>query len=332
MTQTCERCGATLSADDAFCGGCGHKTAATVVAVTAPAQADLLGSSAAPVTGVQLPGSDGWATHPAGQPAMPDMTLDAALGQATPNTTYLGQRLLYDKSPEATFDPIFNKAILFQMVRQWVLYWVVLWVGGFLAGILCAIIGLAGGFNVAGILWTIGGVITALTLACLFWLLPQPALLSDWKFSVDGQGAAASIVFDHIAWALNRRATPLDSIKVRRLRLAAEGKRDYLELRSGLFTGYVACFNYGHDLYVGWTFWVQLSPLRWLLMVIARIWQALVNRGTDLYVTLRYDSARAMREAMHNAAREGIDVAVGQIPAQGHGIVGTAIAVTEVGS
>jgi hypothetical protein len=113
------------------------------------------------------------------------------------------------------------------------------------------------------------------------------------------------------------------------MKLPGEGVRDYLELRRGLFAGYVACFPYGRDLYVGWTFWIRLSPFRWFCMIIARIWQSFTNKGSDLYTSLRYDSARAMRETMHSAAREGIDVAIGQTAAQGRGIVGSAIGVVE---
>jgi hypothetical protein len=331
MTQTCGQCGTTMSAGDAFCGVCGHGAAATVVAVATPVHADLLGSPVTQATSVQLPTPDGAATHPADQPAMPGMTLDAALGQATPNTTYLGQRLLYDKIPETPFDPISNSRILLQMARTWFLYWAVWWIGGFLAAIVCAVLSLGMGLF-AWILFAIGACITGLALACLYWLLPHPALLSEWKFSVDDQGAAAPVVFDHIAWALGRRATPLDSLQVRRMRLPGEGPRDYLELRRGLFLGYVGCFSNGNDLYVGWTFWVRLSPFQLLCMLLARIWQALTRRGTDIYTTLRYDGARAMREAMHNTPREGIDVAVGQVAPQGQGIIGSAIAVTEVGS
>jgi hypothetical protein len=332
MTQTCEQCGATMSTADAFCGECGHASAPAVVSVATPVHADLLDSpAAAQLTGVQLPGFDGVAAHPADQPAMPGMTVNAAMGQATPNTTYIGQRLLYDKIPEAPFDPISNTRLLAQMARQWLLYWAVWWVGGFLAAIPCGLFSVVGGF-LGVVLWAVGGGVAGLILACLYWLLPHPALLSEWKFSVDGQGAAAPIVFDHIAWALNRRATPLDSLQVQRLRLPGDGPRDYLELQRGLFVGYVGCFSYGHDLYVGWTFWVRLSPLRLLIMVLARIWQSLTRRGTDIYTTLRFDGARAMREAIHNTTREGIDVAVGQVAPQGHGIIGSIISVTEVSS
>lgn len=40
-------------------------------------------------------------------------------------------------------------------------------------------------------------------------------------------------------------------------------------------------------------------------------------------------AARAMRETMHSATREGVDVAVGRMEAQGQGIIGTAIPVAE---
>ena len=56
-----------------------------------------------------------------------------------------------------------------------------------------------------------------------------------------------------------------------------------------------------------------------------------MRRGTNLYVTLRYDYARAMREAMHSVAREGVDVAVGRVQAQGQGMAAqTHVAVSEI--
>jgi hypothetical protein len=64
-------------------------------------------------------------------------------------------------------------------------------------------------------------------------------------------------------------------------------------------------------------------------MLIGRIWQSLFNHGSDLYTSLRYDSARAMRETMHSATREGVDVAVGRMEAQGQEIIGTAIPAAE---
>jgi hypothetical protein len=341
MALACDQCGSPQAPGDAFCGNCG-KPAAPSAGVTGDgdvgtgALVDLNSTVLTTTPGIDVTPSAPPAPWPGdvrnrtGQATTTSEVLarDVALGQATPNATYVGQRLLFDKVPEAPFDPLGNTAITRQIARRGLLYFLIYLVGGFLAGILCAPLIFVGGLGV--VLWFIGAAVSGLVLLCLYWLLPVPALLSEWKFSVDGAALAAPRAFEHITWSLERRRTPLDQLQVRRLTLPGEGKRDYLELRKNIFVGYVACFPFGEDLYVGWTMWVHLSPARLLLMGIARIWHSLTGRGNDLFVTLRYDSIRAMREAMHSTAREGIDAAVGQVPAEGRGIIGTEVKVTEV--
>jgi len=330
MEGICEGCGLPLAAGDAFCGNCGHRVAVvpswaadakTVVPAT-PFPAAAPESPAAPA---EPPGS-GW------RPYQPPATADAAVGLRTQNEHYLGQRLLYDKEPEGPFDPIGNPRLIRQFISHALLYLLVYWMSGLLALIPLGILGLLVGFSVAGTLWTIGAVVFGVLFLCLYWLIPVPAQLSEWKFFVDGKAPVAPVTFDHIAWALQQRQTPLDLVQVRRLKLAGGEARDYLELRRNLFSGFISCFAYGNDLYVGWTFWLRVSPARVLLMVVARLWQTLMRQGTDLYVSLRYDYARAMREAMHSAAREGVDVAVGQTRPHGQGVIGSTVqvAVTEL--
>jgi hypothetical protein len=321
MPQQCANCGTMLTENDLFCGGCGRSSVPS--GMTSP--------GAGMVPEPRLPASSAPQWPDAQASVLSEAQLDAALGQATPNATYVGLRLLYDKVPESRFDPIDNTRILLQMLRQWFLYVCIYLVGAVLAGIVFGILAVGLG-AVAFVLWWVCGAIAGLVLACCFWLLPLPALLSEWKISLDGKAAAATTAFEHIAWVIRQRETPLDTMQVRRLNLAGEGSRDYLELRRGLFVGYIGCFAYGRDLYISWTFWVRVSPLRWLVMVIARIWQSITARGTDIYTTLRFDSARAMREAIHSAAREGLDVAVGGLPAQGQGTVGTVVSVVETAS
>lgn len=326
MAQTaCENCGFQLAPGDAFCGSCGHRGSGSAPAIT------VEGPAAGQMRSTEATG-DGIGAPLTGRAS--GAMLDAALGQATVNTTYLGQRLLYEKTPEPGFDPLTNTRYLLELLRQAVIYWLLFWIGAGVSAIFFAIVSLAVGPKAALTLGIICAVLSCLVIGALFWLLPVPALLSEWKFAVDGKAPAAPVTFEHITWALRRHQTPLDSVRVRRLRLPGEETRDYLELRRGIFSGFVGCFGYGQDLYVGWTFWLNLSPLRWLLMLLARIWQSVTRRGTDLYVTLRYDSARAMREAMHSTAREGVDVAVGQLPPQGRGIIGADVPVdvTVIGS
>ncbi len=287
MDATCGHCGVPLAADDMFCGSCGQPAASAAADFSWP--------------------------YPGGS-----VPADAAAGQRTPNAQYLGHRLVFDKVPETSFDPTGNPRLLRQFFVHALLYFLVFAAGGLAAGL--ALLVIANGISSALSLWSFGAQITGLALLCLFWLIPLPVQLSEWKFFVDGKAQVAPVTFDHIAWALRRRRTPLDMVRVRRLKLAGGQRRDYLEIRRGMFSGLISCFGYGEDLYVGWTMWFRISPLHWLLMFIASWWRTLRRPDADICVSLRYDYARAMREAVHSVAREGVDVAVGEARPHGHDI------------
>lgn len=325
---SCESCGQVLAQGEAFCGNCGRSATSSdrsrglggsrPVAANRSGQLDMTPWPATGTATGTLPGSDG---EPRPPRAGDRVLTGAAVGQATPNSTYIGQRLLYEKVPEQSFDPITNPRFLFQMARQGLLFGVIWLVGGVVSAVFFAFLAVVGvGATRAFGFWAMLGGASWLALFCLYLVLPVTALLSEWKFLVDDKGAAGQAAFDHVIFAIQRRRTPLDSIRIRRLDLPGGEARDYLEVQRGIFTGFVSSFPQGADLYVGWTFWLRLFPLRWLSLLVTRLWHNLTQRGTDLYITLRYDSAKAMRDAMHSAAREGIDVAVGQIVPQGRGM------------
>jgi hypothetical protein len=225
--------------------------------------------------------------------------------------------------PEGSFDPLANNRYVFYLGRQAVVFWaiyVVLWIAFLVA---FGILTLATRVPFFMELFGIGDVLATLGFFIAFLVIPIPVQLSEWKFLVDDKGAARPIVFDHIIAAFRRRNTPVDSLGVRRLSIPGGVTRDYLEIRRGVFTGMISCFDEGNDLYVGWTFWLRMSPLKFFLLRVQRMWHELTQRANELYITLRYESAKALREAMHGAAREGIDVATGLVEAEGHGIAGT---------
>jgi hypothetical protein len=143
---------------------------------------------------------------------------------------------------------------------------------------------------------------------------------------VDDKAEIAPTAFEHITWAFHRRQSPVSSLRVKRLG-QGHARRDYLQVRDRVFTGYVSCFPYGGDLFIGWTLWWNLSPFRWCLIAAGRLWQMLTMRGTYVHVLARYENGKALREALHGAAREGIDVASGTIAAQGYGTIGSEIPV-----
>jgi hypothetical protein len=234
----------------------------------------------------------------------------ASAGAPWRNPTYLGMRLLFEQVPESSFDPITNLRYLFRLWRQGAIFGAIYLIGAFLSGIPVLVLSLAG-LGILAILWYIVGVVLAIALFIVYLIVPVPALLSEWKFLIDDKGAAWQATLVHAQGALQRRQVPLDAAEVRMISLAAGESREYLELRRGIFAGYVASFPQGADLYVGWTFWLKLSPGRWLVMLVARSFQELTQRGSDMHVTLRYDSAKAMRDSMHAAVHEGVYAATG---------------------
>ena len=252
---------------------------------------------------------------------------DQLLGQAAPNTVYLGQRMMYEKEQQLEeFDPLRSSRYLFEVIRRWVLMTLVWAIGCIPIFIVGTILGVANhsfGTVIAVLLF----LAWCFVMACVFWLSKLPGQLSEWKFSVDDRGQAAPIVFDHIAWALQRRKTPMDSLQLRRFKVMSQGSRDTLEIKQGIFRGFVSCFENGGDLYIGWTFWLYLSPARYLWTGFRRLLWELRNRGHAIYVSLQFDRAKALREALHSAVREGVDVAAGQVVAQGHGTIGSIVAV-----
>jgi hypothetical protein len=252
---------------------------------------------------------------------------DELLGQAAPNTVYVGQRMMYEKEQALEdFDPLQSVRFFLEVIRRAFLMWVVWAVGLIPIIIVGTILGVANhGLGVViGVLLVLAW---CFVMACAFWLAKLPGQLSEWKFSVDDKGQAAPIVFDHIAWALQRRQTPMDSLQLRRFKVMSQGSRDVLEIKQNIFYGLVSCFENGGDLYIGWTFWIYLSPARMLWTAIRRVIWELRNKGHAIYVSLQFDRARALREAMHSAVREGVDVAAGQVVAQGQGTIGSVVPV-----
>jgi hypothetical protein len=210
---------------------------------------------------------------------------------------------------EPTFDPLRNKRYLGQLLRRSVIYAVagvtvellILFIGGFFA--------LVGGFTALAVLPVVTFLVGLAGFLC-FWLLPVPAMLAYDSRIVTFEARSADRTLACVAEALDRHRTPRDSLRERDLSLPGEGRRHYLEIRRGVFAGYVCCFGSGHDLYLSWTFWIYMSPLRCVILRVSRMMQNLGGRGNDLYQTLRFESARAMVGALQLCTAEAIETAI----------------------
>jgi hypothetical protein len=253
---------------------------------------------------------------------------DQSPGPLTPDVVYLGEPMLYTKdirSPES-LDPLENAGYLRRLLLHAILVALVWGLGSIATFALGAIVFF--GFNfislVTGILLTAAWWII---MACVFWLRKLQRQVAGWNFLIGDKAELAPLTFTHIVWAFNRRGTPVDSCRVRRFSAPGQGQREVLEVRNGIFYSLVSCFASGDDLYIGWTYWLCLSPARWLMLWLRRfLW------GTRLYdhavdSSLRADRAEALRAALHRVVQEGVEVAMGKLAAQGEGTIGTVVPV-----
>lgn len=308
MPTECRNCGLALDTNDAFCGNCGRPAdlgsaapGGTVAAAASPWGSDRGGGGVPPPASEMPPGQQRQAaTAAAAEPA----------GDLERRLAAEHEQLDHGLSGDWSFDPLRNKRFLAQIARRFGLYTVAAFTVEFIFFLFAAVTSLSSGntpslggvSKVSALLW--------IALVLLFWLLPVPGLLRQWSSLLSHQAPAAQRAFDCIHQAIDRHATPRDALRERGYPLPGEGHRRFLELHRGVFTGYISCFPHGNDLYVGYSFWIRMSPLRLLFMGIGRSIQNWSGRGNDMYQTLRYESTRATVDAIHTCTVEGIAAAI----------------------
>lgn len=213
----------------------------------------------------------------------------------------------------ATLDPLSNSRFFWQLARRFALYFAVSTVISTVLTVLGLLFTLSGGGNAMEATAVIS-LLIGVALLAMFLFMPIPVLLGQWSRMLTFQAPSAGSALARVRQSLDRHATPHDSLQVRALTPPGEERRNYLELRRGYFAGYVSCFGHGNDLYVGWTFWIHISPVRLFLMRIGRRFQDYTGRGDDMHQTLRYEPVRATIAALHACTLEGVDVATGGTP------------------
>jgi hypothetical protein len=279
MSAMCGSCGSPMRADDAFCGVCGQ-------AAMSPAPAPSPPSTKAPTT-----------------------RYTEVIGR---RPAYLPESSTVEKDVAGPLDPLFNPRYRRQLLRRSFLLAGVACAFDFVASLLDLLISLVHGtlglLTFAPVLW----VLSLIVVIVVFWVLPVPARLGDWHRLVTFRAPEAASTLDYIREALDRHHTPYDWLGFKPITPPGEGRKLYLELRRGFFAGYISCFAHGDDLYIGWTFWIYVSPLRALIMRLGRKVQDYTGRGNDIYQTLRFESTQAAIIAMHACTLEGIGFATGE--------------------
>ncbi|MER6114701.1 hypothetical protein [Streptomyces sp. NPDC001743] len=136
----------------------------------------------------------------------------------------------------------------------------------------------------------------------------EPA--GEWRVVLEGRGAYAESAYAEIARVVRERRLPVVPV-FRRIRTGGEHPRvtHRMALRDGGHVAYLSVFAYGTGLYVGW------------VMRRDRRGAALVRQFVSDFVggfggadgekaVVGTEGPRALREAVHAAAREGVYAAV----------------------
>ncbi|HEX3791579.1 MAG TPA: hypothetical protein VHW44_27205 [Pseudonocardiaceae bacterium] len=168
-----------------------------------------------------------------------------------------------------------------------------------------------GGFGAAVVVFVIGSLIAFV----LFWIialfskLPEP--IAEWRVLQAGRGDKAESVYSQISGTLMRRRLPVQW-GVRRIRtgFGSGNVSNRLVLVERSYTAYVSVFAYGSSLYLGWMMWRSRRGTALIRQFLSDVGQGLLGRGDPERRMMRTEPARAMREAVHAACREGLFVAV----------------------
>lgn len=240
--------------------------------------------------GIQAGGAAGW----------------AATGAMGPNAAYRNQTMRYE-NVELSFDESVPFRTVFQL---WFQAFVVSLLVFTVFGLLPMLLSDSGPFG-SGDELGVGQVLGFIA----FWVVLLAARInepvSEWKTLLEDKHAASSSAYAAVYGALARRKIPVSAVPVRiRSDIMPEVVNNRLVVRSGRYVAYVTVFGYGTSLYVGWTMWRSRSGAVIIGHFLKDLVGGMFNRTGAINQMLRTEAPRAMREAVHSAAREGVETAV----------------------
>ena len=205
---------------------------------------------------------------------------------------YTGQRLLF-KDAQATGDEVLGAIKVRTVIRRYLLV-------SLLATVMTAL------------LWyvfyrwsNIRMIPSALVLLWVFFAsIKTTTWASHWQLVVDDAAEAADQSFAAIGRAALQRQLPVD-ITPRRVYRPGRPRRNYLMVRDEPILAWISVSAYGTGLYLGWSMWRRESLLSMLWLYL----RLLPFLKIHLRQYLAADDTRALREALHNVVREGVEAA-----------------------
>jgi hypothetical protein len=233
------------------------------------------------------------------------------------NEHYLGQRLLYQENqPNAwqAFSTV-NGSEMIGAVK-----------GAFFRGVMLTLLSVP----ILVILIALGVTVLAVLVWCVAWTLPwfvkDHVYAGHWEFSLEDNAHLVEPAFALAsAHLLDKQISA--AIEPRRVRSTVAGRiRYYLTVRQDRYICYVGMLSYGSDLFVGWSMWREQRPYVVIWYWLVGIAQSFVGKSSQFHEIVRADPARAMREAVHNATRAGVEGALDGLQATIEGTFGQELA------
>ncbi|MFH8787220.1 hypothetical protein [Streptomyces roseoverticillatus] len=231
----------------------------------------------------------------------------AASGASGPNGSYRNQTLKYQKI-ELSLDESVG-------LRTVISHWATAASASIGVWLLITLFGLLTNdwdFDAAEGTFSVGAILGFIVfwLILLFSCFTEP--VSEWRTLLEDKAQASPSAYAAIYGALSSRRIPVTAVpsRIRSDVFQPEVVSNRLVINSGRYVAYVSVFEYGTSLYLGWTMW-RIRP-GWV--IIGTYFKDLIGgfkgRTGDVNQMLRTERPRAMREAVHSAVREGVEIAV----------------------
>lgn len=231
----------------------------------------------------------------------------AAAGPETGNDAYRNQTLRYVPVELGFSESVSLRTLLALWLRAmlpafliWMLFFIICLIG----------ITTRSGFGPPSLL--VGTLIATAVFWCVILLTRLNEPIAEWNTVLEDRAPAAASSYATIYGALAARRIPLQ-VNARRIRsalLAPKVVNNRLVLADGNYLAYVSVFEYGTSLYVGWTMWRRRRGSQLIVMFGKDVIGSLLGFTGIVNDMLRTEKPRAMREALHSAVREGVEVAV----------------------
>jgi hypothetical protein len=158
----------------------------------------------------------------------------------------------------------------------------------------------------------IGSVVAGMAFWVVLLLSQTSEPVSEWRMLIEDKSQAAASAYAVIYGSLSRRRIPVNSaaVRVRTDILNQEIVNNRLTISDREYVAYVSVFEYGTSLYVGWSMFRLRRGFDLIVRFLKDVVGGFVGRSDLIAQMLRADRPRAMREAVHSAVREGVEVAI----------------------